>query len=81
MCPKPFTPVQLCDPMDCIPACPWYSPGKNTGMGCCALLQEIFPTIGMEPVSHQSPALAGGSFATGATWEALNQHLNHFLLL
>ena len=23
---------------------PWYSPGKNTGMGCHALLQGIFPT-------------------------------------
>ena len=24
--------------------CPWDSPGKNTGMGCNFLLQEIFPT-------------------------------------
>ena len=24
--------------------CPWNSPGKNTGVGCHALLQEIFPT-------------------------------------
>ena len=23
---------------------PWDSPGKNTGVGCHALLQEIFPT-------------------------------------
>ena len=23
--------------------CPWDSPGKNTGVGCCALLQGIFP--------------------------------------
>ena len=26
--------------------CPWDSPGKNTGMGCHALLQGIFPTQG-----------------------------------
>ena len=26
--------------------CPWDSPGKNTGMGCLALLQGIFPTQG-----------------------------------
>ena len=26
--------------------CPWDSPGKNTGVGCHALLQEIFPTQG-----------------------------------
>ena len=26
--------------------CPWAFPGKNRGMGCCALLQGIFPTQG-----------------------------------
>ena len=26
--------------------CPWDSPGKNTGVGCHALFQEIFPTQG-----------------------------------
>ena len=44
--------VQLCDPMDCCPpgsACPRDSPGKNTGVGCCALLQGIFPTEGWKP--------------------------------
>ena len=27
--------------------CPWDSPGKDTGMGCHALLQEIFLTQGV----------------------------------
>ena len=27
--------------------CPWDSPGKNTGEGCYALLQGIFPTQGL----------------------------------
>ena len=27
--------------------CPWDSPGRNTGMGCQALLQGIFPTQGL----------------------------------
>ena len=27
--------------------CPWNSPGKNTGVGSRALLQEIFPTQGL----------------------------------
>ena len=27
--------------------CPWDSPGKNTGVGCCALLQGIFLTQGL----------------------------------
>ena len=29
--------------------CPWDSPGKNTGVGCHALLQGIFPTPGLNP--------------------------------
>ena len=29
--------------------CPWDSPGKNTGVGCHALLQQIFPTQGSNP--------------------------------
>ena len=44
--------------------CPWDCPGKNTGVGCHALLQGIFPTQGLNPgqilyhVSHQgSPFL------------------------
>ena len=42
----------LCDPMDC--SLPGSSvcgnfPGKNTGEGCCALLQGIFPTQQSNP--------------------------------
>ena len=29
--------------------CPWDSPGKNTGVGCQALLQGIFPIQGSNP--------------------------------
>ena len=29
--------------------CPWNSPGKNTEVGCCALLQRIFPTQRSNP--------------------------------
>ena len=29
--------------------CPWDSPGKNTGVGCHFLLQEIFPAQGENP--------------------------------
>ena len=39
--------------------CPWVSPGKNTGVGCHAFLQEIFSTQGWNP--RLSPALAGSS--------------------
>ena len=39
----------LFDPMDCSPpgsSVHGDSPGKNTGVGCHALLQGIFPTQG-----------------------------------
>ena len=42
----------LCDPMDCdSPGSSVHgdSPGKNTGVGCHALLQGIFPTQGLNP--------------------------------
>ena len=29
--------------------CPWDFPGKNTGVGCHFLLQEILPTKGLNP--------------------------------
>ena len=29
--------------------CPWDTPGKNTGVGCHAFLQGIFPTWGLNP--------------------------------
>ena len=29
--------------------CPWDSPGKNTEVGCLALLQRIFPAQGSSP--------------------------------
>ena len=47
----------LCDPMDCSsPGSSVHrgSPGRNTGMGCHALLQGIFPT--------QVSCIAGGFF-------------------
>ena len=28
---------------------PWNSPGQNTGMGSLSLLQELFPTQGLNP--------------------------------
>ena len=42
----------LCDPMDCgllDSSVHWDSPGKNTGVGNHALLQEIFLTQGSNP--------------------------------
>ena len=42
----------LCNPMDCSPpgsSVHGDSPGKNTGVGCHALCQGIFPTQGSSP--------------------------------
>ena len=42
--------VRPCDPMDWSRLlCPWGSPGKNTGMGCHALIHGIFPAQGWNP--------------------------------
>ena len=41
--------LTLCDPHGLYPnrlLCPWDFPGKNIGVGCHFLLQEIFPTQG-----------------------------------
>ena len=44
--------LTLCNPMDCSPpdsSVHGDSPGKNTGVGCPALLQSIFPTQRLNP--------------------------------
>ena len=44
--------MTLCDPVNCSPpvsSLHGNSPGKNTGVGCHALLEEIFPTQGSNP--------------------------------
>ena len=52
LCLVTLSSLTLCDPMDCsLPGSSVRgdSPGKNTGVGCHALLQEIFPTRGSNP--------------------------------
>ena len=51
--------LTLCDPQGLGPArilCPWNSSGQNTEMCCHSLLQGIFPTPGIEPMTPVSPA-------------------------
>ena len=55
--------LTLCDPMDCSPpgsSVHGDSPGRNTGVGCFALLQGIFPTWDQTGVS----CIAGGFFTS-----------------
>ena len=59
--------LTLCNPMDY--SRPGFfvhedSPGKNTGVGCHALLQGDLPSPRIEPAL--APALAGGFFTTSA---------------
>ena len=51
--------------------CPWDSSGKNTGLGCLALLQGISLTQGLNSGLLTSPELAGRFFTTTATCKAL----------
>ena len=78
--------MSLCDPMDCSPpgsSVHGDSPGKDTGVGCHALLQGIFPTQGsnprlplcrqiLYPLSHQgSPRIlewVAYPFFRGTSW-------------
>ena len=47
--------------------CPWDSPGKNTEVGCHALLQGVFPTQGLNlGLPHWGQILYHR-----ATWEAV----------
>ena len=54
----------LCDPKVCsLPGSSVHdnSPGNNTGVGCLALLQGIFPHPGIELTVPAAPALQTGS--------------------
>ena len=58
-----FSHVQLFATYELYPArflCPWDPPGKNSRVGCHAVLQGIFPIQGSNPCPI-SPALKAGS--------------------
>ena len=44
--------------------CPWASPGKNTGVGCHAFLQGIFPTQVSSPGSDRTKGLCSSHSGT-----------------
>ena len=66
----------LCDPIDCSPpgsSVRGDSPGKNTGVGCRALLQGIFPT--------QVPCTVDSFFTIWATRDVLSSGVGSLALL
>ena len=53
--------------------------GKNTGVGCHALLQISWAPGSLEPEPLRCPALAGGFCTTSATWVFKSpQHISVF---
>ena len=51
-CPSAMSCPTLCNPIGCSltgSSVPGDSPGKNTGVGCHALLRVTFPTQGLNP--------------------------------
>ena len=57
--------LTLCKPYGLSPGrflCVWDSPGGNTAVGCCTLLQVNLSDPGIEPVSPVSLALQVDSF-------------------
>ena len=64
--------VQLCDSYGLQPfrpLYPWNSPDKNPGVGCHALLQGIFQTLGSNPCLLCFLHWQVGSFTTSNTWK------------
>jgi len=68
---------------------PWNSPGQNTGVGSCSLLQRIFPTQGSNPglphcrqilyqLSHQGSILHSHQ---QCIWVTISLHTHFYFLL
>ena len=87
--------LTLCNPMDCSPrgsSVLGDSPGKNTGVGCHALLQGIFPTQGLNPglphcrqilyrLSHQGSLLISYTPVQNKSLKKKNTVLPSFFVL
>ena len=71
----------LCDPMDCsLPGSSVHGilQARILGVGCHALLQAIFPTQGLNLCL---PALTGGFFTTGTTWDLIPNTMSFVFLI
>ena len=54
----------------------WDSPGKNSGVGCHALLQGIFPTQGLNPCLPHCRRILYCLSYQGSPWLSLLHHKN-----
>ena len=69
-----FSHARLLQPYELEPAkllCPWDSPGKNTGVGCCDPLQGIFLTQEL----NRYLCIAGRFFIHWSTWETQHMYI------
>ena len=78
----------LCNPMDCKLAslvCPWNSPGKDTGMDSCSLVQApswiLLPYPRRSPGNRPNPGIKPRSPALLAVWATREDtYINRFLI-
>ena len=87
--------MSVCNPMDCSQlgsSVHGDSPGKNTGVGCHALLQGIFPTQGSNPglphcrqilyyLSHQGSSYSLSKFQLYNSVINCSHHVLHYNLM
>ena len=87
-----FLPSLLAQLLSCLTICdlwtvahqappPWYFPGKNTVMGCHALLQKIFPTQGSNPGLPHLPSEPPGKGILLGQFLKIIRTRNSFLCL
>ena len=77
--------LTLCNPMDCsLPRSYVHgdSPGKNNGVSCHALVQEIFPTQGSNSeFEPRSPTLQADCLPSEPPWKLKNTGVGSVSLL
>ena len=61
--------------------CPGDSPGKNTGVGCHALLQGIFPTQGLNPGLLHVSCIDRWVLYHCASWESLYVYIHTRIII
>ena len=69
--------LTLCNPLDCSPpgsSVHVNSPGRNTGVGCHALLQGVFPTEGSNPLLLHLLLWQAGSLPLATPGKPLRIH-------
>ena len=81
MCSVTQSCLTLCNPKGChLPDCSVHgdSSGKDTGVVCCALLQEIFPTQGANPGLQHCKRILYSLSHQGSTFSPTYKYIDSF---